>query len=388
MSDDPVPAAIARSAPAFDHLPATELPPGVLVVPTYRLHKPEHAGWATFFGGPLGGSLVLARNYYRLRDRSAMWAVLALGLLGQLAACGIGYYLAETGTHGGYLPMILACWGMVGIGRMYQGAEIQRHQERGGPLAPAWQPVVMGLASLVVTVAVACAVAVAVFYAQRPSSIDLGDEHEVVYRDGISEPQARAVAKALTDSGYFTPGPAAVELSLHDGRLVLGFVVVGSGHLSHAERNWALHRASDVSAHAWHDEPVDVAVLDGELHQLDLVRWESREKTITVSPTRQVIYRNAIGEAEARALGTLFDAEYSGEWDVYVERDGTRVVLEFVVKDGVWNDPDQKAFYRDLAAQASARVFRHMPVDVVFVDEALTQHGKLAWEGDTTHREP
>src|SRR5437016_9395231 len=67
----------ASEAPFHD----LEDPSASIERPAYKLHSPGNAFLATFLGGPLAASVILAINYFRVGRAAAAWQAILLGLL-------------------------------------------------------------------------------------------------------------------------------------------------------------------------------------------------------------------------------------------------------------------------------------------------------------------
>jgi hypothetical protein len=111
---------------------------------------------------------------------------------------------------------------MFGVARLAQGELLRRHREAGGQEASAWLAGGIGGASFVVV----CAAIVGIALLVPPASVKYGPDQEVVYEDGATEAEARAVGDALKEQGYFgANGAAAVRLTKNGEVYELGFVV-------------------------------------------------------------------------------------------------------------------------------------------------------------------
>ena len=142
--------------------------------PAYTLFDRRAVWVATFFGQPLGGSILIAINYLRLGEGAT---VAAFTILVGLVATGLVMLFVS------FLP-----WGQVALildamillftmkyAKAIQGSSIEEHKRRGGRLASLWAALGIGVAALAFN-----ALAVWVIYTGghiRPSAPASGDLH-------------------------------------------------------------------------------------------------------------------------------------------------------------------------------------------------------------------
>jgi hypothetical protein len=357
--------------------------------PAYRLYTSGHVGAATFLGGPIGGGWLIARNFRTLGRPQAANITLglcALGLLGLLAAVlGLDSYGEKLPATVQTSPALVVLVAMVMIANALQGDDVKAHQAAGGKLASSWYAVLAGIVGLAITVGGIVGVLIVVegLPDDRPM-VSFGDGHEVFYRDGATEDDARAVGKALTDHGVFHPGhDFSVEVSAARDRHLVGFVI----------QNWAVHERSTqdalhneaiaLSHDVWQGKPVDVAIVNAKLEQQVLLRWEERPFTIELGDGHHAIFQRGGSEAEARAAITVFNDE--GIWtdarliDFYVERDGVQPLVVFAVGQDAWTDRELVNRLARLAFPLSRKVFGSRPVELKIVDGEQHVHVSLDW---------
>ena len=100
------------------------------------LFTPGHIALATFFGTPLGGSVLMAINERRLGRPQVAWTTAALGVLGSVVLFGIGFALPAGFPAA---PLNLgAIFGMRAIAQQRQGAIVAAHVAAGGKQASGW----------------------------------------------------------------------------------------------------------------------------------------------------------------------------------------------------------------------------------------------------------
>src|SRR5262245_31417798 len=107
---------------------------------------------ATFLGGPLGGSILLAQNYKRLSQSHHARLAIVYGFLAMLAIFPIALALPG-GLPNVALPVAYTIAFRV-IAERAQGAELKSHLASGAGIESWWRTVGLALAALVVTAAV------------------------------------------------------------------------------------------------------------------------------------------------------------------------------------------------------------------------------------------
>lgn len=272
MPTDPsVPTATLRGEPGVPATPAASEPPdGVTVQPLYPLYDHVQIGLATFVGGPFAGAWLMRRNWVRLRQERAARITLIVGVLATLATFGLAFALPDwfptPALPIGYV--VLA----VQLTRVYQDQPYAHHIARGGARASTWKAVGAGFVSL----ALCAGVLVAVFVATLPPKVEVGGGHEVYYRDGAREAEARAVGQALTELGYFAPGRAAtVAVQRDSGRPVVTFVVQDSVFDDREMQEAFREVGKMISTSAFGGQPIDVWLNDESDETRVRLRWTS-----------------------------------------------------------------------------------------------------------------
>ena len=382
MTDVPnVPGAVVRGGlPRFDHVPQSDLPPGVTVVPTYRLYSPGQVGLATFFGSPLAGGILLARNFYRLGERGRAWLPLVVAFLGTLGLFAIGAS-TEAPRFLGLVPLGLMIW----YAEAQQGARFKQHLERGGRRASHWHAIGIALATAAGILGAIFTVVLALDHFTR-NVVEVPPRGEVIYEAGATESEAKAVAKALSELDYFLNDRDITVVVRHQGQhIVVGLVVTGETVIDRETEEWAHAYAEPLSQRAFAGRPVDIEILDNELYALRHLVWEKRPEKISLRGEKQIVVnRDGATGDEARAVGAVlvenkfFGPEDAG--DVIVTNNG-RAVVQFVMQDWTFSDETFKQmFHARWPPLFSRKAFGGAPVDVHFVDDNLAVRVKLEWD--------
>jgi hypothetical protein len=191
---------------------ADEVP--ALTRPAYRLASPGQIGLAGFLGGPLGGFLLMGRNYAQCGRPAACWITVAVGVLVTTAAVGTAFVLPET-NRGLNLCIGVPLWlGTYLTAKLLQEQTFQAHRKRGGDQASGWA--VLGFTLLGVALTLGGA-----FGAGALHEIGFGDKRlqvtaveEIYYSRDIPEAEARTLARVLQQQGFFD-GVGEKSVRLH-----------------------------------------------------------------------------------------------------------------------------------------------------------------------------
>lgn len=205
---------------------AEELPPQPADV-ALPLFSYEQMVGATFLCGPLAGTVMMALNYRRLDPAKAIIALLT-GLMATALVFYVAFELPDsfpgmlvTGIYTALAALVFA---------LTQRTAIQTALAAGAPKASGWRAVGVAGTALVVTATVVIGVAFAI----PETKVTYGeqDQHEVIYEDGATEQDARAVGDTFDELGYFDgAGGSSVFVSRDDGDVVVKCVMQDGGWL-------------------------------------------------------------------------------------------------------------------------------------------------------------
>lgn len=125
--------------------------------PAYSLYTPGQVTLATFLGAPVAGSVLLAVNARRLRSRPSPGLTVVCGVAGTLVLFALAYLLPDnvpaTAVPAGYTVA------MFQVARQLQGSRVNNHLAAGGRKRSWWTAAGIGLASMVLVLLVALAIA-------------------------------------------------------------------------------------------------------------------------------------------------------------------------------------------------------------------------------------
>ncbi|MGE0551032.1 MAG: hypothetical protein AB7R00_28485 [Kofleriaceae bacterium] len=381
MTDHSVPSAIVRgSLPEFPPPQASasgELPSDVVVVPTYKLHSPGQVGLATFFGGPLGGAWLIARNAKRLGQAGRTWQLVVGALVATAALAG----LSVVGVPG-ILLAISGVFAAKQVARVIHGEAFEDHLRRGGRQSSSWVAFGLGIASLAITLAVATAGFAAILVVAQPPSIDMPNDSNVVYERGATKADAQRLGNTLEAMGYFASRPATVTVQRVNGRIAVGFVMLDSA-LDDEDMRFHVHKmAAQLSQQAFSGAAIDVWMIDEMLDPHHKLRWEDRPRVLQVSSEHVLEYRAPVTEDTARKLGEVLERRVfrpGTAASAIVERDGNRYLVTLDVAASVWDDPKLQTDYAELAFWFSRDAFDGALVDLRMQD-ADRRTDRVVWE--------
>jgi hypothetical protein len=238
--------------------------------PSYKLASPGQVGLVAFLGGPLGGFLLMGRNYANCGRRAACWAMVAVGALVAAAVVGSGFVLPD--MHLGLnLCLALFLWVSTYVtARVLQAPLFAAHRKQGGEQASGWA--VLGFSVLGAGLTVGAAVGAAGLY-----EVGFGDnrlqvtaKEEIYYSRDVTEAEARTLGRLLQEAHFFNGGSEKTVQLRKDGQeYVLAIVLIfGFDDIQVHQEFRTL--AGNVS-HAFGGKPVRVELCD---------RWLTPKKTL------------------------------------------------------------------------------------------------------------
>ncbi len=214
MEPIPPPMLPGQSAPVADtFLTAVPLPYASQPAEQHALYTPRAVGLATFLGGPLAGTVVMAMNYRRVgRPASAVKAILG-GLAGTAALGALAFVLPEHSP--GFLLGLIPLFVMVKLASTLQGETVNRHKYAGGKIASMWKAAGVGLLSLILLVAVVFAAVFSWEWLRAGSSVVVGNA-QIRYSGSATKADAEGLGKALGDVGFLNGQHAVTVFFVKD----------------------------------------------------------------------------------------------------------------------------------------------------------------------------
>ena len=204
------PPTFSNSLPGIPPLPPANAHPGGTTAsynppmsqsatPTVTLYDPVTVRFATLLGGPLAGSLVLAVNYKRLGKASLGILTFVLGIVFMALLIKLDINIPQGATIGVALAL---AFGAQALAVCLQGSNIDAHIQAGGKVGSRWFGAALGLAGLVLTLALIFSTA---FMGALMGSTRLavGVNGEILYSGKATASEASALGEALKKDGIF-----------------------------------------------------------------------------------------------------------------------------------------------------------------------------------------
>jgi len=333
----------------------------VYLPPAYRLYSTGAVGLATFFGGPLAGSFLIASNYRKLGEGGKSMLAILLGA----AATATIIWLALNSPKGPYVASAIFLVATILIAKAAQGTAVEAHVARGGQLASNGAAFGIGIATLVL---VFLAVFAYFFFGQMKRSVTIGTKDQVFYSGTATKADATALGNALKSDGYFQDRGVTVLLDKEATGITISFVV----------ENGAWNQTGTLSG--FEEIAREVAPSVGGLPvrlQLDNSN-ETVEKTSSVSEVTfngkdVVFYMGNATQAQAQALGQQLQTlgVFTGqEANVFLTKHDDGTTLAFVVGDGTWNDANVVSSFESIVRNVAHSV-GGLPIDMRLVNTQL-----------------
>ena len=199
--------------------------------PPYKLYTPGAVAWATAFGSPIAGCIILAMNYRRLGQRRAANKALVLGTLATIVIIILALVLPDSLDRATRYLSLGILLGMLHLSKQLLGPLLKIHQEHGGQLGSRWVGVGIGSIFLVLIVGVILAAVLLQGGSNGPDELPLrfalpSGQHEVLYAKDVSQAQAKSLHDHLRKIGFFIDGhPASFGLSREKDAYVLWIIV-------------------------------------------------------------------------------------------------------------------------------------------------------------------
>jgi hypothetical protein len=169
--------------------------PVSVVAPAYKLFSVQAVAIAALFGGPVGGSILMAVNYSRLGKKGLAALTFIVGFAVTALAVFIGYAIPANGTYPIALGLlILTRFAATGM----QGKAIERHVSLGGGLGSKWLAFGLGVAILGVIFA---AVIVPLYMSSAHSTEIIGTKDEVLFTGSATKQDWQVLGDALKKGG-------------------------------------------------------------------------------------------------------------------------------------------------------------------------------------------
>lgn len=211
----------------------------------------------------------------------------------------------------------------------------------------------------------------AALFGNYGSKLKFGKDAAVYYKDGATEADASAVSKYLESTAL---GKTAfnVQLTKHDGKFQMRFVVKEGVDKDDATMNMLNVIGSSTSALALNGQPVVVEATDAHFRTLKTLPSLGLGKAIRVGNSdAAVFYTDAAGATSAKTIADWVNKLTNGDTSSFkLDKKGDTYELSNVVAAGADKAPDAEAKYGNLGNKVS-EVLGGAKVAIVLCDSTL-----------------
>ncbi len=334
--------------------------------PRFKLFDSYSVGLATFLGGPVAGSFLMALNYRRLGLKGKATLALIIGAIVTALAILIGWNLPSSVNF----PLALALLFVTQrLARFLQGPAIQQHVQQGGSLASRWTAFASGLSFMAVLLTVAFMTMYksgGAFAASK--SVTIGTKDQVYYSGSATRQDAQTLGDALKKDAFFTDRGADVLLAKGKDGASLSFVVQDK-FLSQPGILSSFEEVARQVAPTVGGFPVQLQLVNAERD----VKLKSTVGKLDFPGSDSIYYLGSIKQSEAQALGKSLQSvgffEGRGN-DVFLSRHKDGTVIAYVVSNGSWDRPEIVEDFDKITRNAAPSV-GGLPIRFRLINTAL-----------------
>jgi hypothetical protein len=314
-------------------------------IPTYKLYDSGAVALASFLGGPIPGTILMALNYRRLgRPNHALLAIMA-GWSAFLGAVLLGNVLPHGTTTGIGIGLSAATWRTA---QTLQGHDIDQHINRGGQVGTRW--VGTGIGSLFL-----CAFLALIFLPEilSPKKIAVGNL-DVYYSGLATQSEAQGLGDALTKIGFVPANKVSVFISKSKNESPILSFVVQDGFWNRPSVALAFGNIAQSVAPALGGYPLKVRLINGKKE----VEKEYMVAKKVMGTDENLLYFGTATEAEATALGEVFQHNQylaNHPWDVFLTKGSDGTTISVVMTRG-WDEPAKVAIYEGLVREGAPAI--------------------------------
>jgi hypothetical protein len=327
--------------------------------PSYKLYDSGAVAIASFLGGPVPGTILMAMNYRRMgRPNQALLAGLA-GVSTLLAAVLVGNLLPNSVATALGVGLATATWKAA---QALQGPDVDRHVNEGGTLGSRW--VASGIGSVFL-----CAFLALVFLPEilSPKKITTGNL-DVYYSGSATQSDAQGLGDALAKIGFAPTTKASVFLSKSKSEAPIVSFVVQDGFWNRPSVVLAFGNIAQSVAPTLGGYPLKVRLINGKQEtQKEFLVWNK-----VMGTDENICYFGTATEAEATALGESFQHNQylvNRPWEVFLTKGNDGTTISFAMTGG-WDEPAKVAIYESLVREGAPSVGR-LPVRLQMLNTNL-----------------
>jgi hypothetical protein len=333
-------------------------------VPNYTLYDSAAVTIASFLGGPIPGTMLIAQNYRRLGQTDNAIAAVSLGVFATAAVAVLVYFVPHTTTNS-VIAIGLAS-GVSAAARSLQGPLVDQHVNRGGKLGSNWVGFGLGMAFL----ALVCAIILPPLFLHGTNEKQevIGSNDTIFYSGSATKADADALGQALKDDGYLSDRGVSVLLSkgYKDGTIVS--FVVKEGFWDQPGVVTSFEKVGREIAPSIGGFPLKVRLINS-------TRDIKREVTVgeVFVGKDNIYYFGSATESDSQALGaSLKSAGYFLDrgFTVVLSKGSEGTEVWYVVKEGFWDDPNHVADFEVVTRQIASSV-GGLPLKMRLVNKTL-----------------
>ena len=349
--------------PGFASIDPTGPPALAEPIPTYTLFDSTSVAIATALGSPVAGTGLMAFNYQRLGKKNNAIAALAIGVAVTGLAIAFGNRIPASATTGVAVGLVAAT---KSLAKSLQGATVEAHVSRGGPLGSRWAAAGLGLVLMVLIIG--GAVLVAFPFASLSSKVTIGSKDEVFYSGSATKQDALAFGQALKDAGYFQDRGISATISKGRDGTAVGFVLQ-DGMWNRPDMVWGAEEIGREVAPAVGGFPVKVRLLNSAQE----TKKELTVGKVIIGTKDELYYYGSATEAEAQSLGRSLKSQgffIDRGLSMFLSKGDDGTAITFVVEEGAWDVPNKVAAFEVLVRQSASTV-GGLPIQLRFVNSRV-----------------
>ncbi|MEM1211545.1 MAG: hypothetical protein AAGI68_04525 [Planctomycetota bacterium] len=192
--------------------------------PAFTLHPTRGVVWAAFWGSFIAAGIVMAINFARIGEKAAAWTTVAVGFVTTIAVFALVFVLPDSLPVPDIVFVIPQLIAVYLIANALQGKTIQAHADAGGDVASAWPSAGIGLLCLPFVVAGVFGAAL-LFEQSFGTKIEFGED-EIYIAGEATEADARKLATALEEVGFFANAGVSVRIETIAGNTTVSFILI------------------------------------------------------------------------------------------------------------------------------------------------------------------
>jgi membrane associated rhomboid family serine protease/ribosomal protein L40E len=207
-----------------------------------------------------------------------------------------------------------------------------------------------------------------------PAKVIVQPGKEIYFLNQATRDEAQSLAQSLQARDWFKDaGDRDIFLSKDSQGFEISFPVRDEAFADPKVSKHYEAVATDISVDTFNKKPVAIHLCNELLVPRITVKSGSK---ITIGPKKEIYFRGEVTENEAQSLSQALQEMKFGEGaeGAYIElsKNSQGYEILFMVKDGIWDQPERVAWYERLAAVLSVTIFHQQPVTIHLSDGQFT----------------